>query len=415
MEKLLYPLFRSVFGREPEEAVAMTGSGSHRQYFRLTAGECTAVGVVGTDADENRAFLALDNHFASKGIRVPQVLAVSGDGMCYLQEDLGTELLYDRVAHGRESGEYDPQERALLCRAMAALPKIQFEGGAGLDWSVCYPEPAFGERMVNFDLNYFKYCFLKATGLEFNEARLQDDFDRFRADLLEDMGQTFLYRDFQARNVMVRDDELYFIDFQGGRRGPIYYDVASFVWQARARYPETLRQEMIAAYLKALKAYVPDVDEEAFREKLRLFVLFRTLQVLGTYGFRGYFEKKPHFLASVPFAMDNLRALVRTPFTDNPGKFEYYRQFNGMDAEVIKFLEDDGGILQFLEHAYALVDPHVKRFIERKFTHLQVAFGCTGGQHRSVYCAEHLAEHLRRRFDVRITVYHRELDIEKIM
>ena len=473
MEKLLYPLFRDVFGCEPEETVAMTGSGSHRQYFRLSAGGRSAVGVVGTDADENRAFLSLDNHFASKGIQVPKILAVSGDGMCYLQEDLGTELLYDRVAHGRESGAYDEAERALLCRAMASLPKIQFEGGAGLDWSLCYPEPAFGERMVNFDLNYFKYCFLKATGLGFNEARLQDDFDRLRADLLEDVGDTFLYRDFQARNVMVRDDTLYFIDFQGGRRGPIYYDVASFAWQARARYPDTLRQEMIAAYLEALKAYVPEVDEAVFHEKLRLFVLFRTLQVLGTYGFRGYFEKKPHFLASVPFAMDNLRALVRTPFTaypylnailtklttmsqfyetaddrrlevsiysfaykkgipvdrsgngggyvfdcraiNNPGKFEYYRQFNGMDAEVIKFLEDDGGIVGFLDHVYALVDPHVRRFIERKFTHLQVAFGCTGGQHRSVYCAEHLAEHLRRHFDVRITVCHRELDVEKIV
>ena len=473
MEKRLYPLFRSWFGRDPEGAEPMTGSGSHRQYFRLTAGDRSAVGVIGTDVEENRAFLTLDRHFAARGIHVPEILAVSDDGMCYLQEDLGTTLLYDLLAHGRENGAYDPQERALLCRTLAALPKIQFEGGAGLDWNVCYPEPAFGERMIRFDLNYFKYCFLKATGLEFNEVRLQDDFDRLCADLLEDTCDTFMYRDFQARNVMVRDDELYFIDFQGGRRGPFYYDVASFVWQARARYPESLREEMIAAYLDALKAYVPDVDEAAFRDRLRLFVLFRTLQVLGTYGFRGYFEKKPHFLASVPYAMDNLRALVRTPFEaypylngiltklttmsqfyetaedrrlevsiwsfafkkgvpvdksgngggyvfdcrsiNNPGKFEYYRQFNGMDAEVIKFLEDDGEVFGFLEHVYALVDPHVRRFMERKFTHLQVCFGCTGGQHRSVYCAEHLAKHLRREFDIRITVTHRELDIEKVV
>ena len=473
MEKLLYPLFRSLFGCEPESAEAMTGSGSHRQYFRLRAGEHSVVGVVGTERDENRAFLTLDKHFASAGIRVPEVLAVSEDGMYYLQEDLGTQLLYDCVSHGRETGFYSPQERVLLCRTMATLPRIQYAGAAGLDWNVCYPEPSFGERMIRFDLNYFKYCFLKATGLEFNEVRLQDDFDRLTADLLEDTGDTFMYRDFQARNVMVRDGELYFIDFQGGRRGPIYYDVASFVWQARARYPEALREEMISAYLGALKAYVPDVDEVQFRDRLRLFVLFRTLQVLGTYGFRGYFEKKPHFLQSVPYAMDNLRALVRVPFTaypylneiltklttmsqfyetaedkrlevsiwsfafkkgipvdrsgngggyvfdcraiNNPGKFEYYRQFNGMDAEVIKFLEDDGGILTFLEHVEALVDPHVQRFIERKFTHLQVCFGCTGGQHRSVYCAEHLAEHLRKHFDIRITVTHRELDIEKVV
>ena len=259
MEKLLYPLFRSLFGCEPESAEAMTGSGSHRQYFRLRAGEHSVVGVVGTERDENRAFLTLDKHFASAGIRVPEVLAVSEDGMYYLQEDLGTQLLYDCVSHGRETGFYSPQERVLLCRTMATLPRIQYAGAAGLDWNVCYPEPSFGERMIRFDLNYFKYCFLKATGLEFNEVRLQDDFDRLTADLLEDTGDTFMYRDFQARNVMVRDGELYFIDFQGGRRGPIYYDVASFVWQARARYPEALREEMISAYLGALKAYVADI------------------------------------------------------------------------------------------------------------------------------------------------------------
>ena len=472
MEELLYPLFRGLYGRNPEEAVAMTGSGSRRQYFRLKAGDRSVIGVVGTDRDENHAFLTLDRHFAAAGIRVPEILAVSADEMAYLQEDLGPELLFDRIARGRESGVYAPEERALLCKTMAALPKIQFAGAAGLDWNVCYPEPAFGERMVRFDLNYFKYCFLKATGLEFNEVRLEEDFDRLCADLCADTGETFMYRDFQARNVMVRDGEPYFIDFQGGRRGPVHYDVASFVWQARARYPEDLRREMTSAYLSALKTYVPDVDEADFEARLRLFVLFRTLQVLGAYGFRGYFEKKPHFLASIPFAMDNLRKLLRTPFADypclngllekltampqfyetaedhrlevsvwsfaykkgvpadrsgngggyvfdcrsinNPGKFEYYRQFTGRDAEVIKFLEDDGEVATFLDHVYALVDPHVRRFIERKFTHLQVCFGCTGGQHRSVYCAEHLAEHLSRHFDVRVVLRHRELDLETV-
>ncbi|MBQ3882139.1 MAG: phosphotransferase, partial [Bacteroidales bacterium] len=264
----------------------------------------------------------------------------------------------------------------------------------------------------------------------------------------------------------------YFIDFQGGRKGPVYYDVASFIWQARSRYPEKLRKEMVRTYLEALKEYVP-VHEEHFHERLRLFVLFRTLQVLGAYGFRGYFEKKPHFLASVPFALSNLRRLLKKPFADypylngiltklttmaqfnnivedkrlevsiysfaykkgipvdnsgngggyvfdcrainNPGKFEYYRQFTGLDREVIKFLEDDGGITKFLDNVYSMVDNHVKCFMERKFTHLQVCFGCTGGQHRSVYCAEHLANHLSEKYDIKITVTHRELDIEKIL
>jgi len=331
---------------------------------------------------------------------------------------------------------------------------------------------AFDGRMVDFDLNYFKYCFLKASGLEFNEVLLQEDFEKFKQDLLEENGNTFMHRDFQARNVLVQDNEPWFIDFQGGRRGPIYYDVASFVWQARSRFPEQLKQKLIQSYLRSLKGY-QEVDEAHFHSRLRLFVLFRTLQVLGAYGFRGYFEKKPHFLASIPYAMSNLRTLLQTPFSDyphlneillqlshmpqfnenaqdkrlevhiysfaykkgipadntgngggyvfdcrsinNPGKYEHYRQFTGNDPEVIQFLEDDGEVTRFLDHIYPLMDAHVQRFIERKFTHLQVCFGCTGGQHRSVYCAEHLGKYLSHKYNVKVTITHREMNIEKIL
>jgi aminoglycoside/choline kinase family phosphotransferase len=471
MEKLK-ALFKTYSGREADKVEELNSSGSNRRYFRLSGGDISVIGVVGTCLEENEAFIRLDSHFLGKGLNVPKVLAVSEDRMRYIQEDLGDDQLYKAVAQGRESGEYSPEERRLLCRAMELLPALQFKGAEGLDWSVCYPEKEFNERMILFDLNYFKYCFLKATGLEFNEVRLQDDFDRLKDDLMQDSGETFMYRDFQARNVMMKDGEPYFIDFQGGRRGPVYYDVASFVWQAKARYPEDLRKELVRTYLDALKQYT-EVDEEHFAVRLRLFVLFRTLQVLGAYGFRGYFEKKPHFLASVPYALGNLRRLLRKPFEDypylteiltklttmsqfneiaedkrlevkvfsfaykkgipvdtsgngggyvfdcravnNPGKFEYYRQFTGLDEEVIKFLEDDGGVTKFLDSVYALVDSHVKRFIERKFTHLQVCFGCTGGQHRSVYCAEHLAQRLAGKYDIKITLVHRELGIEKIL
>ncbi|MBR5177109.1 MAG: phosphotransferase [Bacteroidales bacterium] len=472
MDKLK-DLFESYTGQKVTDTEEINSSGSNRRYFRLKGGNISVIGVVGTNVEENNAFVKLGRHFIEKGIRVPKVLSVSEDGMRYIQEDLGDDQLYKLVSHGRESGEYSSYESMLLCRTMETLPKIQFKGAQGLDWSICYPEPAFNERMVMFDLNYFKYCFLKATGLEFNETRLQDDLERLKEDLLKDEGyETFMYRDFQARNVMVKDGEPYFIDFQGGRRGPIYYDVASFIWQARSRYPENLRKEMVQTYLTALKGYT-QVDETVFHERLRLFVLFRTLQVLGAYGFRGYFEKKPHFLASVPYALSNLRKLLQKPFVEypylneilttlatmpqfnniaedkrlevrifsfaykkgipvdttgngggfvfdcravnNPGKYEHYRQFTGLDPEVVKFLEDDGGITKFLDNVYSLVDTHVKRFMERKFTHMQVCFGCTGGQHRSVYCAERLARHLSDRYDIKITVSHRELDIERIL
>lgn len=283
-------LFESYTGQKVSDTEELNSSGSNRRYFRLKGGNISIIGVIGTSREENNAFIRLSAHFLSKGIKVPKVLAVSEDGMRYIQEDLGDDQLYKVVSQGRESGEYSSYECRLLCRAMEMLPKLQFKGAEGLDWSVCYPEPAFNERMILFDLNYFKYCFLKATGLEFNEVKLQDDFERLKTDLMQDMGDTFMYRDFQARNVMMKDGEPYFIDFQGGRRGPIYYDVASFIWQARSRYPENLRKEMVQTYLRALKGYM-DVDEAHFNERLRLFVLFRTLQVLGAYGFRGYFEK----------------------------------------------------------------------------------------------------------------------------
>jgi aminoglycoside/choline kinase family phosphotransferase len=504
--------------------VALTGSASHRRYYRLTGADGrTLIGVEGTDAEENRAFLTIDRHFASKGIRVPRVVAV--DGLCYLQEDLGSTVLYDSLAAGRVAGQYGPEEVALLRKVMAALPKIQVEGARGLDFSVCYPQPSFDGRMVDFDLNYFKYDFLKLSGLEFNEVWLQDDFDRLREDLLAEPSDTFLYRDFNARNVMLVDGEPWFIDFQGGRRGPVYYDVASFLWQARAKYPPSLREELLQVYLEALRAYMP-VDEPHFRERLHLFVLFRMLQVLGCYGYRGLWEGHKAFADSIPPALEIVCSLLplkhytylsevlaklcgdapeegvffpkpvatlgrttpkigrfsgapdanpsrgarqavqgteqsliaeglgkntpsggrasqtNTPLTvtvfsfsyrkgipedpsgngggyvfdcrsvHNPGKYDCFKHLTGLDEPVIRFLEEDGEILRFMDHVYALVDAHVERFLERGFTHLQVSFGCTGGQHRSAYSAQHLAEHLVAKYPVKVHVIHRERGIE---
>ena len=451
----------------------LPSSGSNRRYFRLTGenGD-TLIGVKGTSVEENIAFVKISEHFYNQGIPVPRVFAVSDDKNFYIQEDLGDEILFKATEKGRTCGSFSDEERELLRKTMAKLPEIQFLGADGLDFSVCYPQPEFDERMISFDLNYFKYCFLTATGLDFSEIKLEDDFQRMSDILMRSTSATFLYRDFQSRNVMLVNGEPYFIDFQGGRKGPIYYDVASFVWQAKANYSEELREELVKTYLNSLRKYMP-VDETYFRQQLRHFVLFRTLQVLGAYGFRGYFEKKPHFLQSVPYAIDNLRRLLREPFTEypylsgllteltqmrqfselnpqrklevriysfaykkgipnditgngggyvfdcrainNPGKYEHYKHFTGLDQEVVKFLEDDGGVFSFLDNVYSLVDAHVQRFIERKFTHLMVCFGCTGGQHRSVYCAERLAEHLSKKFDVDIQVIHREQDIEKTL
>ena len=541
--KELLSLYQSLTGASPKTVEAITGSGSNRQYFRFTSSEGKSViGVVGTSVEENHAFITLARHFAAKGLPVPRILAVSADERCYLQEDLGSRSLFDALRAAREAGgDYGDAERDLLRRTISELPRIQVLGAQDLDFSVCYPQESMDETNVLFDLNYFKYCFLKPVasrdGLDFHELRLEQDFRSLAHDLLTLRPQPstlspqpstlrpqsfFLYRDFQARNVMLdAAGNPHFIDFQGGRRGPLEYDLVSFLWQASARYPQALREELIGVYVEQMKTLNPAFDEARFRQRIPLFVLFRLLQVLGAYGFRGYFERKQHFLDSIPPALQNLRELLQqedgcpypelriilkkitdpdsppkdsppalpmregaitcqekkdpsadafsehlTPLpkregqggessggesagsrsltvrifsfsykrgipedssgngggyvfdcrsTHNPGRYEPYKQFNGLEAPVIKFLEDDGEILTFLDSVYRLADHHVERYLQRGFTDLMFSFGCTGGQHRSVYCAQHLAEHLHQKYGIRIDLTHREQNIHTIL
>lgn len=460
-------LYQTYTGHLPEDIEPLAGAGSNRNYYRLK-GNPQLIGVYGTSEAENRAFLYMAQHFEAKGLPVPHVYAQTDDAMAYLQEDLGDISLFQAIGHGRTTGTFSNEEKSLLKQTIRLLPRIQFEGAEDMDFSVCYPQAEFNRRSILWDLNYFKYCFLKATGIDFQENLLEDDFENMTQVLLADTFSTFMYRDFQSRNVMIREGKPYFIDFQGGRKGPVYYDVASFLWQAKARFPQHLREELIHDYLDALHAYCP-MPESYFREQLRQFVLFRTLQVLGAYGFRGYFEQKPHFLQSIPYAIGNLDQLLEEDFPayphlckvlkqltglpvyatelnkrkltvrvmsfsykkgipedpsgngggyvfdcraiHNPGKYDAYKQLTGRDEPVIRFLEEDGEILTFLEHVYALVDAHVQRFLERGFTHLSICFGCTGGQHRSVYAAEHVAQHIHEKFGVNVEVNHREQNI----
>lgn len=465
----LQNLYESYIGSSPKDIVELPASGSNRRYFRLT-GKQSIIGAIGTCKQENEAFIYMAKHFKSKGLPTPELFAVSDDKMSYLQQDLGDLSLFAAIEKGRLTRSFGNDEKELLTKVIRLLPDIQFKGAEGFDYSKCYPAPEFDMRSIMWDLNYFKYCFLKATGLEFQEDLLEDDFQAMAKTLLQVDSETFMYRDFQSRNVMIHNGEPWFIDFQGGRKGPYYYDLASFLWQAKANFPDSLRYELIEQYIDALKKYKV-VDTATFYTQLRHFVLFRTLQVLGAYGFRGYFEKKPHFMQSVPFAIANLRQLISTPFAEypylsellaklvdmkqfsdemqrhalklkvfsfaykkgipndtsgngggfvfdcrainNPGKYERYKPFTGLDAQVIKYLEDDGGILKFLDHVYELVDTSVSCYIERRFTSLMVSFGCTGGQHRSVYCAQHLAEHVSKKFGIQVELVHREQDIEQ--
>lgn len=482
MSQSLAQLFLQATGKKVGSQVALTASGSNRRYYRITSMDdsVSLIGVQGTSRDENRAFLEMAKHFKSQGLNVPEVKAVSDDEMAYVQEDLGDTLLFDYIADGRKTGSFCEREKALLRKTMRALAVFQVKGADKFNFSICYPQPDFNLRSIQWDLNYFKYCFLKATGLDYQEDMLENEFERLAYILLQPRMHTFMYRDFQSRNVMVvskkneetGEEELvpYFIDFQGGRRGPVYYDVASFLWQAKANFHNELRIELIQEYLDELKKYV-SVDEEEFYETLKHYVLFRTMQVLGAYGFRGYFEKKPHFLQSIPYAIENLRQLLKNAAEDypylvevlhkmtemkqfkevgvrkplvvrvysfsykkgipadasgngggfvfdcravnNPGKYERYTYYTGMDQPVIQFLEEDGEIFPFLDAAYSLVDASVKRYIDRGFQNLMVSFGCTGGQHRSVYAAENMAKHINEKFGVEVQLIHREQNMER--
>lgn len=510
MEKLI-ELYAQWAGEKPSTIEKLEGAGSNRVYYRFgnKTGQ-SVIAVIGTSRDENHAFIYLTEHFTDKQLPVPQILAVSDDELRYLQTDLGHTSLFDMLKSARDAGgRYTQKEKLLLTKTLQALPEMQVRGAVGLDFQQCYPQPEFNVESVLFDLNYFKYCFLKATGIDFHELMLEANFRMFAKDLTAEPAECFLYRDFQARNVMLdHDGNPYFIDYQGGRKGPYYYDLASFLWQASAKYPFKLRRDLVSAYYESLKQYTEVPSSRHFVERLNLFVLFRTLQVLGAYGFRGYFERKKHFIQSIPAAMQNLRELIKLgelvfpyPYmmsilkemtelpqfankeerkvkrtdgfkitdnnifkanpvdgpatfskyddrgelivrvnsfsyhkgipedptgngggyvfdcrsTHNPGRYEPYKNLTGLDEPVIRFLEDDGEILVFLENVYQLADRHVARYIERGFTSLIFSFGCTGGQHRSVYCAQHLAEHIHDKFGIEVRINHREQKIEQTL
>lgn len=297
--------------------------GSNRVYTRETdENGRSIIRVVGTNRDENRAFIYMARHFHGLGLPVPELYSVSEDEMSYTQEDLGDTLLFDNL---------DP---TLLERATRALAHIQVTGAQGFDWSVCFPVPSMDERSIRWDLNYFKYCFLKGTKIEFSEPKLEDEFDAIVKVILAQPAETFLYRDFQSRNVMIRDGKPYFIDFQGGRRGPTQYDVASFLWQAKANFSPALREQLIDAYLDELKRLQPSLAELSWRAALPHFVLFRTLQVLGAYGYRGYFERKQHFLESIPLALKNLHEL----FVANPDLQTQYPYLYALSNDLLLFV-----------------------------------------------------------------------------
>jgi aminoglycoside/choline kinase family phosphotransferase len=493
--------FEQHFGSAALQVEPVQGGlgGSGRTIVRLSNPQCSAIGVIHDVRAENVAFLEFSRHFRRHGLPVPEIYAADLDAGAYLEEDFGEVTLFDFLcehraadapsdnaalpAAGAGSGNAAPPVAGAVVemyrRAVEVLPRFQVEAGRDLNYKFCYPRASFDRQSIAWDLNYFKYYFLRLAKVPFHEEALEKDFSRLTRFLLDAEREYFLYRDFQSRNIMVREGRVYFLDYQGGRRGALQYDIASLLYDAKGDLPPQLRGQLLEHYLDSLAGHIK-LDREAFLRHYYAYVYVRIMQALGAYGFRGYYERKPHFLESVPYALRNLRWLLnnvelpvklpalmaafaamadtesepsratgvatatqnetpqaqeltvvvssfsfhRGPVADesghgggfvfdarglpNPGREERFKRLTGKDAAVAEYLSQQPGVQQFLESAMSLVESSVSEYQRRGFAHLMVSFGCTGGQHRSVFLAEQAAKRLGGRAGVRVVLRHRE-------
>jgi aminoglycoside/choline kinase family phosphotransferase len=506
-------LYRKFAGHLPAEIEALPVSGSNRTYFRIVDKEETVVGSVNPDIREHKTFIAFTRAFEKAGFPVPEILADEPLEGCCLLTDLGNQSLFELLS------VVDPGVVSCYQKAIAWLPRFQIEAPKILDFSLCYPRHAFDRQSMQWDLNYFKYYYLKLAGIPFHEQELEEDYQHLIDWLLQAPSEYFLYRDFQSRNIMIVNGDPWFIDYQGGRKGALPYDVASLLYDAKANLPEIFREDLLNHYLDALEPLVPG-SRDAFIRFLPGFVLIRILQAMGAYGYRGFYEGKTHFLKSVPYALANLRNLLESwdatpelkrmvvlkevvtrvvedgdrfkepganathpknsairpksgtihPKSDaihpksptkklksvpdqtlndpgihkakltvsihsfsykkgvpedlsdngggfifdcralpNPGREDRFKPLSGLDQPVIGFLEQDPEVNSFLEHVFALISQSVTVYTRRGFNNLQVSFGCTGGQHRSVYCAEKLARYLDK-YHIKTKINHENMD-----
>jgi len=481
--EVLKHLFAQHFRSPVEHIQPLQGAlgGSGRSIFRLTAEQVSAIGVHYDVREENVAFLEFSRHFRGHELPVPEIYAADLHHGAYLEQDLGDITLFEFLSQNREGDDIAPSVVEAYRRVVALLPRFQVEAGRDLNYKVCYPRASFDRQSIAWDLNYFKYYFLRLSGIPFNEQALEVDFGRLTRFLLTAPKDYFLYRDFQSRNIMLPQGRPFFLDYQGGRKGALQYDIASLLYDAKADLPAALRQRLLDHYLHSLGKFV-DIMPADFMQHYYAFVYVRLMQALGAYGFRGFYERKPHFLQSVPYALKNLKWLLNnvelpiglpallgafssmleshklmslTPPPEqarnlhphspiltvkifsfsfhqggppkdesgngggfvfdargipNPGREERFKDLTGKDAPVIEYLDQQESAHQFLRHALALVDGSVENYKRRGFGNLMVSFGCTGGQHRSVYLAEHLAAHLRQKSGVEVVVRHVQLE-----
>jgi aminoglycoside/choline kinase family phosphotransferase len=465
-------LFREWSGESPGIIKRLPETASGRKYYRLQAGKTTAIGVHNDNKRENDAFLYLSSHLKKHNVNVPDVYRADINKGIYLIQDLGDINLYIYAEDIKGKENYSDLATGIYRKVIDEMPKIQIKASGDMDFSMCYPRAEFDYQSIMWDLNYFKYYFLKLAGVKFDEQYLEDDFQVFVRYLLEADSNYFLYRDFQSRNIMIKDDELYFIDYQGGRRGALQYDLASLLFEAKTVLTVGARQELLDYYIK-INSKERSFNSKQFIKFYPSYILARIVQAMGAYGYRGYFERKSFFLRSIPYAVRNIEWLINNFNTDikipeffnclkqivnseslreydtdqgeftvsvnsfsyrsgipqdntgngggfvfdcralpNPGRYPQFSQFTGKDKPVTDFLEKEEEVTKFIDNTYAIIKASIKNYKERNFTDLMVNFGCTGGRHRSVYFAEQIVKCIRKDFNIKIKLRHTELEKE---
>lgn len=469
IENNIPELYKKWSGNNAESIAELPSSGSYRRYFRLKNKDLSVIAAYNHDTKENSAFISFTKTFLKKNLPVPEIYSSDEEKNIYLLEDLGDTTLFGWLSEERETADFSEDIISVYKEVIELLPSFQIAAGNEIDYTLCYPRAQFDKQSMLWDLSYFKYYFLKLSQINFDEQKLEDDFQAFTDYLLQADCSHFMYRDFQSRNIMLVNGGPYFIDYQGGRKGALQYDIASLLYDAKADIPQQTRNMLLEHYMKCVSKYI-DIDRKKFSEFYYGYVLIRMMQALGAYGFRGFYEKKSHFLQSIPYALANLKWLlentslpIKIPTLQNllhnltgnerlhqlgkkeegltvtinsfsykkgiphdhsgngggfvfdcralhnPGRYEEFKRQTGNDKDVIDFLKREPEIYEFMNHVYGLIDKSVENYLSRKFTSIMVSFGCTGGQHRSVFCANLLAEHLAKKFKVKTDLHHRDL------
>lgn len=471
IQNIMSELTRSI-GMNPLDIKPIAESGSARKYYRVITDSGSVIGTYNANVEENLSFFYLTRHFGQRGLPVPELLAVHPSETCYLQSDHGDETLFSRIQLALAQGGYNESTIRLFKQVLDELVRFQIDSHQGLDYSKTYPMPCFDKAAVMDDLDYFRYYFVKPHAeIVFNETRLKAEFNRFADFIGGAQNDFFMYRDFQSRNIMIDHEKPYFIDYQGGRKGPLPYDVVSLLYQVKAQMPQTLRDELVKHYKERLSERL-DVASTGFDKFYPYFVYLRLMQVLGAYGFRGMIQKKPHFLESIPYALKELKTWNEnhplldypelqniisnlstltfhlSPLTSqltvtvnsfsfkkgypddfsgngggfvfdcralpNPGREPQFKTKTGRDWEVAEYLLEKPQVHEFLDHVKGIVGQSIDNYLERHFNHLMVSFGCTGGQHRSVFFAQSIADWIKATYPtVQVKLNHIEQQIHE--